>query len=47
MALQRRLGILSQWLGLGSGDCAFGNSSSLATWATGIISINGRGGPMT
>jgi hypothetical protein len=31
LAVQRRLGILSQWLGLGSADCALDNSSSIVT----------------
>jgi hypothetical protein len=41
MAIQRRLGILSQRLGPDSGDCALDNSSSLAT-ATGTTSTKRR-----
>ncbi len=42
MAVQRRLGILSQWLGPDSAHCALDNASSLAT-ATGTTSIKRRG----
>jgi len=42
MAVQRRLGILSQRLGPGSRDCALDNSSSLAK-ATGTTSTKRRG----